>query len=105
MRTASEWVRFAESWRTFRSSISTREAYAEISRTIDTQRSANEEYLERMRHTVEAELRRRGIPARVEAREQSALTRCIKSTSARRSRSIKSMIFSPCAAITDSVKN
>ncbi len=48
------------------------EAYAEISRTIDTQRSANEEYLERMRHTVEAELRRQGIPARVEARVKRA---------------------------------
>lgn len=48
------------------------EAFAEISRIIETQRAANEEYLERMRRTVEAELRREGIPARVEARVKRA---------------------------------
>ena len=48
------------------------EAWAEISQAIETQRSANEEYLERMRRTVEAELRREGIPARVEARVKRA---------------------------------
>jgi guanosine-3',5'-bis(diphosphate) 3'-pyrophosphohydrolase len=48
------------------------EAYTEISQSIDTQRAANEEYLERMRRTVEAELRREGIPARVEARVKRA---------------------------------
>jgi guanosine-3',5'-bis(diphosphate) 3'-pyrophosphohydrolase len=48
------------------------EAWAEISRSIETQRAANEEYLERMRRTVEAELRREGIPARVEARVKRA---------------------------------
>jgi GTP pyrophosphokinase len=48
------------------------EAFAEISHTIDTQRAANEEYLERMRRTVEAELRREGIPARVDARVKRA---------------------------------
>ncbi len=50
------------------------EAYAEISQTIETQRAANEEYLERMRRTVEAELRREGIPARVEARVKRAFS-------------------------------
>jgi GTP pyrophosphokinase len=48
------------------------EAWAEISHSIETQRTANEEYLERMRRTVEAELRREGIPARVEARVKRA---------------------------------
>jgi guanosine-3',5'-bis(diphosphate) 3'-pyrophosphohydrolase len=48
------------------------EAWAEISKTIETQRAANEEYLERMRRTVESELRREGIPARVEARVKRA---------------------------------
>ena len=48
------------------------EAWAEISQSIETQRVTNEEYLERMRRTVEAELRREGIPARVEARVKRA---------------------------------
>ncbi len=48
------------------------EAWAEISKTIETERTANEEYLERMRRTVESELRREGIPARVEARVKRA---------------------------------
>ncbi|HXJ42401.1 MAG TPA: bifunctional (p)ppGpp synthetase/guanosine-3',5'-bis(diphosphate) 3'-pyrophosphohydrolase, partial [Bryobacteraceae bacterium] len=50
------------------------EAFAEISGTIETQRSANEEYLERMRKTVDAELRREGIPARVEGRVKRAFS-------------------------------
>ena len=50
------------------------EAYAEISQTIESQRAANEEYLERMRRTVEAELRREGIPARVEGRVKRAFS-------------------------------
>jgi GTP diphosphokinase / guanosine-3',5'-bis(diphosphate) 3'-diphosphatase len=48
------------------------EAYNEISRSIESQRTTNEEYLERMRRTVEAELRREGIPARVDARVKRA---------------------------------
>ena len=50
------------------------EAYAEISQTIESQRSSNEEYLERMRKQVEAELRRQGIPARVEGRVKRAFS-------------------------------
>ncbi len=50
------------------------EAFAEISQTIETQRVANEEYLERMRKTVDAELRREGIPARVEGRVKRAFS-------------------------------
>ena len=48
------------------------DAWAEISHSIDSQRTANEEYLERMRRTVEEELRKEGIPARVESRVKRA---------------------------------
>jgi GTP diphosphokinase / guanosine-3',5'-bis(diphosphate) 3'-diphosphatase len=47
-------------------------AYEEISASIESQRTTNEAYLERMRRTLEAELRREGIPARVEARIKRA---------------------------------
>ncbi len=50
------------------------EAAAEISRTIEEQRGDNEKYLEKMRSTVEAELRREGIPARVQARVKRAFS-------------------------------
>jgi GTP pyrophosphokinase len=50
------------------------EAAAEISRTIEGQRSDNEQYLEKMRATVESELRRQGIPARVQARVKRAFS-------------------------------
>jgi GTP pyrophosphokinase len=50
------------------------EAFAEISSTIESQRTANEAFLERMRRTVEAELRREGIPARVEGRVKRAFS-------------------------------
>ena len=50
------------------------EAAAEISRTIEGQRADNEKYLEKMRATVEAELRREGIPARVQARVKRAFS-------------------------------
>lgn len=46
--------------------------YEAISKSIETQRAANEAYIQRMRHTLEAELRREGIPARVEARVKRA---------------------------------
>jgi GTP pyrophosphokinase len=50
------------------------EAAAEISRTIEGQRADNEKYLEKMRSTVEAELRREGIPARVQSRVKRAFS-------------------------------
>src|SRR5205823_3549379 len=40
------------------------EEFAEISNAIESQRAVNEAFLERMRRTVEDELRREGIPAR-----------------------------------------
>ena len=73
-RTGSAWARSAASWKISRSSISIRRPYAEISQTIEASATANEEYLERMRRTVEAELRREGIPARVEGRVKRAFS-------------------------------
>lgn len=80
------------------------EAYAEISRTIETQRAANEEYLERMRRTVEAELRREGIPARVDARVKRAYSVYVK---LKRQKISLDQVYDLLALriITDSVKN
>jgi GTP diphosphokinase / guanosine-3',5'-bis(diphosphate) 3'-diphosphatase len=44
------------------------EAWSELMREIESQRAQNEEYLIKMRHDVEVNLRRENIPARVEAR-------------------------------------
>jgi guanosine-3',5'-bis(diphosphate) 3'-pyrophosphohydrolase len=44
------------------------EAFEEIVRTIESKRHSNEEFLNEIRVTVENELRREGIPARVEGR-------------------------------------
>jgi len=43
-------------------------AFEEIVQTIESKRHSNEEFLEEIRRTVESELRREGIPARVEGR-------------------------------------
>ena len=80
------------------------EAYAEISRSIDSQRATNEEYLERMRRTVEAELRREGIPARVEARVKRAYS--VYQKLKRQKISIEQVYdLLALRIITDSVKN
>src|SRR5277367_4596041 len=44
------------------------ESWADLMREIESQRQQNEEYLNKMRHDVEVNLRRENIPARVEAR-------------------------------------
>jgi len=44
------------------------ESWADLMREIESQRLQNEEYLIKMRHDVEVNLRRENIPARVEAR-------------------------------------
>ena len=44
------------------------EGFADVMRSIETKRNASDEMLHEIRRTVEAELRREGIPARVEAR-------------------------------------
>src|SRR5262249_49108909 len=48
------------------------EAYQDVVRSIDAKRHTNEESLNQIRQTVEAELRREHIPARVEARVKRA---------------------------------
>ena len=80
------------------------EAYSEISRAIDTERAANEEYLERMRRTVESELRREGVPARVEARVKRAYSVYQK---LKRQKISIDQVYDLLALriITDSVKN
>jgi len=49
-----------------------RDASEEISRTIESKQHSNQAFLNQVRQTVEAELRREGIPARVEARMKRA---------------------------------
>ena len=44
------------------------DAYKEIIAAMETRRHSNEEFLNEIRHTVEAELRQEGIPARVDGR-------------------------------------
>jgi len=44
------------------------EAWADLMREIESQRQQNEEYLNKMRHDVEMNLRRENIPVRVDAR-------------------------------------
>ena len=44
------------------------DAWSDLSREIESQRAQNEEYLIKMQHDVEMNLRRENIPARVEAR-------------------------------------
>jgi GTP pyrophosphokinase len=44
------------------------EAYADIARTLESKRHLNEEFAAEVRATIEAELRREGIPARVDGR-------------------------------------
>jgi GTP pyrophosphokinase len=48
------------------------DAAAELVREIDSQRQQNEEFLNKMRHDVEVNLAREGIPARVEGRMKRA---------------------------------
>ncbi|HWB82921.1 MAG TPA: bifunctional (p)ppGpp synthetase/guanosine-3',5'-bis(diphosphate) 3'-pyrophosphohydrolase [Bryobacteraceae bacterium] len=44
------------------------DAYQELVRTIESKRHSNEEFLQEIRQTVESELRREGIPARIDGR-------------------------------------
>ncbi len=80
------------------------DAFAEISHAIDNQRAANEAYLERMRRTVEDELRREGIPARVDGRVKRAFSVYQK---LKRQKISLEQVYDLFALriITDSVKN
>jgi GTP pyrophosphokinase len=48
------------------------EGYSEVRQSIETKRHASEELLREIHRTIEAELRREGIPAKVEARVKRA---------------------------------
>jgi guanosine-3',5'-bis(diphosphate) 3'-pyrophosphohydrolase len=80
------------------------EAWSDISRSIETQRASNEEYLERMRRTVAEDLAREGIPARVEGRVKRAYSVYQK---LKRQKISLDQVYDLLALriITDSVKN
>ncbi len=80
------------------------EAYAEITREIETRKHTNEETLQAIRQKVEAELRREGIPARVEARVKRAYSVYQK---LKRQRISVDQVYDLLALriVTDSLKN
>jgi GTP pyrophosphokinase len=79
-------------------------AHEEISRTIESGRATNEEFLNRIRQMIEAELRREGIPARVESRLKRAYSVYQKM---KRQKITIEQVYDLMAIriITDSVKN
>jgi GTP diphosphokinase / guanosine-3',5'-bis(diphosphate) 3'-diphosphatase len=80
------------------------EAYKEILGAIETRRHSNEEFLEEIRHTVESELRREGIPARIDGRVKRPYSVFQK---LRRQKITVDQVYDLMALriITDSVKN
>jgi GTP pyrophosphokinase len=80
------------------------DAYKEIIAAIETKRHSNEEFLEEIRHTVEAELRREGIPARIDGRVKRPYSVFQK---LRRQKITVDQVYDLMALriITDSVKN
>ena len=80
------------------------DAYREILTEIESRRHSSEEYLNEIRRTVEAELRREGIPARIEARVKRPFSVFQK---LRRQKITVDQVYDLIALriITDSVKN
>ena len=80
------------------------DAYKEIIAAIETKRHSNEEFLEEIRQTVEAELRREGIPARIDGRVKRPYSVFQK---LRRQKITVDQVYDLMALriITDSVKN
>jgi GTP diphosphokinase / guanosine-3',5'-bis(diphosphate) 3'-diphosphatase len=80
------------------------EAYTEILAAIESKRHSNEEFLNEIRQTVEAELRREGIPARVDGRVKRPYSVFQK---LRRQKITVDQVYDLMALriITDSVKN
>jgi GTP diphosphokinase / guanosine-3',5'-bis(diphosphate) 3'-diphosphatase len=80
------------------------DAAAELTREIGSQRQQNEEFLEKMRHDVEVNLRRENIPARVEGRIKRAYSVHQKM---KRQKIALDQVYDLLALriITDSVKN
>ncbi len=79
-------------------------AHEEILRTIESSRHLNEEFLVRIRQLIESELRREGIPARVESRLKRAYSIYQKM---KRQKITIEQVYDLMAVriITDSVKN
>ena len=79
-------------------------AWAEISQVIDSKRDENERLLAQIKNTVEGELRREGIPARLEARLKRAYSVYQK---LKRQKITIDQVYDLTALriITDSVKN
>lgn len=80
------------------------EGFQEISHAIESQRTENEQYLAKMRLTVETELKKEGIPARVEGRVKRAFSVYQK---LKRQKISMDQVYDLLAMriITDSVKN
>ena len=80
------------------------EASAELIREMESQRAQNEEYLAKMRHEVEVNLRRENIPARVETRIKRGYSVYLKM---KRQKIGLDQVYDLLALriITDSVKN
>ena len=80
------------------------ESYEEILRAIESRRHSNEEFLNEIRATVESELRREGIPARIDGRVKRPFSVFQK---LRRQKITVDQVYDLMALriITDSVKN
>jgi GTP diphosphokinase / guanosine-3',5'-bis(diphosphate) 3'-diphosphatase len=80
------------------------DAYKEIISEIESRRHSNEEFLDEIRQTVEAELRREGIPARIDGRLKRPYSVFQK---LRRQKITVDQVYDLMALriITDSVKN
>ena len=80
------------------------DAYEEIRKAIEVRKHSNEEFLSGIRHTVDSELRREGVPARVEARVKRPYSIFQK---IRRQKISLDQVYDLMAIriITDSVKN
>ena len=80
------------------------DAYKEIIASIESKRHSNEEFLEEILQTVEAELRREGIPARIEGRVKRPYSVFQK---LRRQKITVDQVYDLMALriLTDSVKN
>jgi len=79
-------------------------AFDEISHTIESSRQTNQEFLDRIRQMIEGELRREGIPARVESRLKRAYSIYQKM---KRQKIAIEQVYDMMAIriVTDSVKN
>ena len=80
------------------------DAYKEIAGAIETSRQSNEEFLAEVRRTVEAELRREAIPARIDGRLKRPYSVFQKM---RRQKILLDQVYDLTALriVTDSVKN